>query len=209
MFGIWHRTSSYPSLDEIHPAGLQALYAAWQQARGGAAVPLATAMPVNAVQAVLPNMALIGLGDTGEDPRYLVFGPALRLLLGRDPTGEAIRQVYPRDIAEEVLDALAQVRREQRPLYYRREFRILGREFGYKRLMLPLNDRKGHVSHVALGIYPIQPELRHASQWQSVVAEMEEKRLGQASTAAEWHSVLARPLPLEAEPGQQSNVWLV
>lgn len=213
MFGILQRTSSYPALDEISPAGLQALHEAWQRARGFRDVPLATEMPVNAVMAVLPNMALVGfgqgVGDAGAEPRYLVFGPALRLLLGRDPTGQTVRSSYPRDIAHEALEALARVRQERRPLFFRRDFRVLGREFGYHRLMLPLRDAADSISHVVLGIYPLQPDLKHASQWQSVVAEMEEKRLGQARTAAEWHTVLAAPIVAEAGPSPDRDVWLV
>lgn len=209
MFGIWHRTSSYPSLDDVQPAALQAMLAAWQRACGTSDVPRTAEMPVNALQAVLPNMALIALGEHADDARYLVFGPALRLLLGRDPTGLAIREVYARDIAQEVLEALGRVREMRRPLFYRRDFRILGREFGYKRLMLPLRDGANRISHVALGIYPVQPDLRHASQWQSVVAEMEEKRVGQAATAAEWHASLTAPVGFDPPPSIQADVWLV
>lgn len=209
MFGIWHRTSSYPSLDALRPAGLQALHEAWQRARGFSDVPLASDMPVNAVQAVLPNMALVALAPACEEARYLVFGPALRLLLGRNPTGLAIRDAYPRTIAREVAAALDRVRRERRPLFYQCDFRILGREFGYVRLMLPLRDARGAIVHVALGIYPVQADLRHASQWQSAVAELEEKRLGQAGTAAEWHAMLSGVEGLDPEPSPLSDVWLV
>jgi hypothetical protein len=209
MLGICHRTSSYPSLNAVQPAGLKALHEAWLQARGSDAVPLASGMPVNVVQAVLSNMALIAFGAAADDARYLVFGTALKLLLGRDPTGKTVAETYPRDIAREVLDSLGRVRRERQPLFFRREFRVLNREFGYHRLLLPLRDTAGRISHAALGIYPLQPELRHASQWQSAVAALEEEQLGQAGTAAQWHVALAEPFGIAPMPSPNGDVWLV
>lgn len=206
MFGIWHRTSSYPDLGAVEPEPLRVLLETWRRAAGDGAIPRAQDLPVEALKGVLPHMALVALGLPVERPRYLVFGTALRSLLGRDPTGQAVEAVYPPGIVREVLAAFRKVVRERRPLFYKREFRILGHSFGYFRLMLPLGDATGRITHVVLGIVPTTADLHRAEQWQSAVEAL---KLRQAEAAAkDWAAALGEPKGLAAAL-EDERVWLV
>lgn len=194
---IWSNTETYTSAKDIQPVELKRLFEAWEAARlkDGRVVNL----PVNAFKKALPHMGLIGLSPEG--PRYLLFGQALTSLLGQNPTGMLLKDVYPPDIYREIMDTIDDVRLRRAPVFHRREFRFFGVSMGYFRLMLPLYE-KGRIGRIIIGIYPTSKALKYARQWKMALAgylPYEE------NTEESWEAEMTRearhtlPLPADTE----------
>lgn len=124
---------------------------------------------------VIQNMALLTLNHDPLVARYEIVGSALVRLLGSDPTGKEIAQVYPRSIGKEVYAALAAVSDDKTLRYTVREFRVLMHHYGYRRLILPLYHPQdaAHPSRAIIGIYPTDRGLTNAFQWKRGVKKAE------------------------------------
>lgn len=185
-FKIWSRTSEYLSLESITPKPLADLLAYWRRCRATGSVPRQADMAVSAFPDCLSNIALVQLAGDPEQSRYLIVGDALKSLLGENPVGRSLTEVYSEDIAAEVAEALRKVARTREPSFYTREFQILGKSFGYYRLLLPLRVQGDAVERVLVGIYPTTGELRSAKQWRSALEELQDRERTEERMAADW-----------------------
>lgn len=156
------------SLKHVEPPPLLALLEEWRAARraAGQRVPCKQALSPARFGAAAGNVAVVDLGDVPrDDARYRLVGGNLVRLYGRDISGQRLRDLYSRRIQEEVFRAFDEVQRTAEPLFSKREFQILGRSFGYTRLLLPLSWQGDRVDLILIGIFPTDPSLREAHQW--------------------------------------------
>jgi hypothetical protein len=176
----WHWTAHALSVDAVEDPSLRRLRDVWQAARrataaalrlpGPPAVPRVDLFDTRPLMGVLRWTALVAVEDGLEGARYALVGPALVRLFGRDPTGGRLVETYRGPVLREVLAAYVEVTTRAEPLYSTREFQVLGRSFGYRRLMLPLARgdaaaAQARVTHVVVGIVPADPRLVDATQW--------------------------------------------
>ena len=196
-FRIWSNTAEYLSLSAIDRPVLADLYRYWLSRSEHGLAPRQKDLAVQKMQHCLSNIALIDIArPTREDvdvppgfpvrARYLLVGEALTKLLGENPTGMLINEVYSNDVAREVGDALFKAMDTERALYYRREFQILHKSFGYDRLILPMRLQGPEVRRILLAIYPLDSSLVSAEQWQSELAKYESMERTETRMAAAW-----------------------
>lgn len=196
-FRIWSNTAEYLSLSAIQRPELAALYDYWRAGMEEQAPPRQKDLAIHEMPDCLGHIALIDVAPAGSDDtalpagfpvraRYLLVGEALKKLLGEDPTGLLINEVYSKDVAEEVGRALQKAMDTQRALYYRREFQILTKSFGYDRLILPMRLQGSDVRRILLCIYPLDVKLVSADQWRSELAKVEEMERTEARMASAW-----------------------
>jgi len=188
-FKIWAQTSEFLSLNEVRPAPLFDLYTYWSDCCSGDAPPAQQDMSLDMVRESLGNIALIDLERNPAGARYLLVGSALKKLLGKDPTGKLVDQVYSQSIAREVYEAFGRAVRDRQASFYQRDFEILGRSFGYYRLILPLRlGKEEAVRRILIGIYPTDRRLIESKQWRSVVDDMENERLQEDRLSNDWRA---------------------
>lgn len=196
-FRIWSNTAEYLSLSAIQRSEMAELYGYWRLACEGDAPPRQKDLAIHEMPNCLSNIALIDVAPAApkdsELPadfpiraRYLMVGESLKRLLGEDPTGQLINEVYSRDVAAEVGRAFLKSMETQSPLYYRREFQILTKSFGYDRLVLPMRLQGGEVRRLLLCIYPLDSKLVSAEQWRSELAKVEAMERTEAQMASAW-----------------------
>jgi hypothetical protein len=166
---VMSRTVAVRDIDLIDNPQMKDLYRAWTEI-ARSRLPCAADFPPGCIEPMLPNLALAEMSNAG--PVYRFFGPALVRLLGRDPTGSRVETVYPGAIARDVLDAMARVRKDGSPLLHARQFRILSRELGYNRLLLPLFETGDAVTHIIVCIQPSSPHVRAAADWLQAVRSL-------------------------------------
>lgn len=183
---IWSRTSRYMSMDDVYPPPLKELYEYWQSKTRNREPPAQADLKIGDFPQCLNNIALIQIQSDFEDSRYLIVGGALKRLLGKDPVGKTLSEVYEPEIASEVATALQKVAVSGVPSFYVREFQILGKSFGYCRLLLPLQTKRAVIDRVLIGIYPTSAALTHARQWQSAVADLDAQKAAEGRLAEEW-----------------------
>ncbi len=195
-FRIWSNTAEYLSLTAIHRPEMADLYAYWSRASEDGP-PRQKDLAIQDMPGCLANIALLDVGPNAEDDetipqgfpiraRYLMVGDALKKLLGADPTGLLINEAYGHDVAEEVARALRKAVDEQRALYYRREFQILTRSFGYDRLILPMRLQGAEIRRILLCIYPLDSRLVSADQWRGELAKVERMERAETRMASAW-----------------------
>jgi hypothetical protein len=187
-FKIWSRTAEYLSLNDIRPPPLAQLYAYWQKCRSSDEdLPAQQDLSLREVPECMGNLALVALETAPAGARYLLVGPALKKLLGADPTGKRIDEIYSRSIAREVYDAFGRAARDRTPSFYQRDFEILGRSFGYYRLILPLRLGEGEgVRRLLVGIYPTSDRLTEADQWRGALADLEAQERKEDEMQRAW-----------------------
>ncbi len=169
MFRLWSSHAAYRSLSEVTPPPLATLFTRWERAADGGHVPALGQILDRSLSPILPNLALIDVGGRVMQARYRIVGEALVRLLGRDPAGRLVEEVYSPQIAADVYDSIGRALAQRRPTFYTREFTILKRRFGYHRLMLPVTLHGSQDRHVVLGIYPSSTDFTRAEQWQSAL----------------------------------------
>ena len=189
---IWSRTSRYMSMDDVYPTPLRSLYQYWNSKSNNSIPPEQSDLNISDFRHCLNNIALIEIESEFEESRYLIVGSALKQLLGKDPIGKTIGEVYARDIAAEVAGALQTVAVNGIPSFYVREFQIFGKSFGYCRLLLPLRARRTVIDRILIGIYPTSTTLTHAKQWQSAVADLEAEKEAEERLMEEWAVAVRR-----------------
>lgn len=185
------------------------LYRYWLGRSDNGMPPRQKDLAIHQMPNCLSNIALIDVArparEDGDVPpgfpvraRYLMVGEALTKLLGENPTGMLINEVYGSDVALEVGRTLLKSVETQRALYYRREFQILHKSFGYDRLILPMRLQGTDVRRILLAIYPLDSKLVSAEQWRSELAKFDamertEARMAEAWTESLGHAASPRP----------------
>jgi hypothetical protein len=185
LFRLWSSHAAYRSLSEVKPPPLATLFARWERAADGGHVPALRQILDRSLGPILPNLALIDVSGPVMQARYRIVGEALVRLLGRNPAGRLVEDVYSSQIAAEVYESIGRVLTQRRPTFYTREFTIVTRRFGYYRLMLPVTLHGSLDRHVVLGIYPTSADFTQAEQWQSVLEHGEALHKAEA-LARQW-----------------------
>jgi hypothetical protein len=212
-FRIWSNTAEYLSLSAIDRPVLAELYQYWLQRSHDGDPPRQKDLAIQQMPKCLSNIALVDVAPpTDKDAdvpvgfpiraRYLMVGEALTKLLGDNPTGMLINEVYSKDVALEVGRALQKSMETQRPLYYRREFQILRKSFGYDRLILPMRLQGAEVRRILLAIYPLDSGLVSADQWRGELAKVEAMEEVETQMAAVWAESLGYAVSPEKPAGR-------
>jgi len=190
-FKIWSNTAEFMSLEHIQPQPMAELHQYWEDRVKEGQPPTQKDLSIRDMPDCLDNIALLDIGITDKErPRlqakYLIIGEALKKLLGSDPTGLPIEDVYADNIAEEIYGAIKKCAKQRQALYFRREFQILNKSFGYNRLMLPLRLNGERVARVLICIYPLDKNLVSAEQWQNEVTKMKEMEARERRYESAW-----------------------
>lgn len=180
------------NMGDMYPTPLRDLYDYSFSKTVNGEPPRQSALKIADFPKCLANIALVRIESDFEESRYLIVGSALKRLLGRDPVGKPLYEVSRQDIATEVASALQKVAVIGLPSFYVREFQILGKSFGYCRLLLPLQTKRSVIDRVLIGIYPTSASLTHAKQWQSAVSDMDAQRAAEARVMEESSVDIAR-----------------
>lgn len=167
---VFERIERQLSLDALEPQPLAELFGLWK-ACAGTGAPKACGFPIERVRGGLDHLALIQIRREPFAAEYRIFGAALRRMLGRDPTGLRLDAVYPPRFYADIKTALGAMI-ERGPQYHQREFVILGRRFGYYRLLLPLEDSSARSTKAMLAVYPTHAGMMAASQWKGALREL-------------------------------------
>lgn len=185
MARVWGWTAEYLSLSSVDREPFRRLIDHWQACQVGVRnLPDQSGFDIELFADIYGNLALVDLSDPGE-PAYRVVGTALALLLGSDPTGKPISKVFKRSIFEEIRGALIRSVNERRPLFFRREFQLLGVSLGYDRLLLPMSLH-GAPTRVLVALFPTDRHLTHAWQWRRHVTALEEQEARDRFFAGQW-----------------------
>lgn len=163
---VWtEQVRRLPLAEMAHPE-LKALHTHWLACCEHGEAARQQALSLDLLRPFMHQLALVQLETAPVGARYLVVGAGLRSLLGTDPSGRRIESCYPRAVAREVYEAFSGVQFTQRPAYYRRDLRLLGQQFGYHRLLLPLRGRDDEgIRRLMVAIYPVDARFTHARQW--------------------------------------------
>ena len=158
MAKVWQSIDEYLPLAETEQVmPLRQLLNAWRWIVHDAHHPPVLAEVMSpGLRGVAPNMALLKVDAPAGTATYRVVGRNLVRLLGKDPGGSEIHDVYSGSFAREVFAALDAVVRTGLPTFYRRDFMILARSFGYFRLLPPVSRREAG-AFVLLAIYLLPP----------------------------------------------------
>lgn len=136
---------------------LRALYEYWRGLGGQAGVPRSAVDPVEMPRNALPSLMLTEVlqdPDRGRRYRYRLVGSAIVERAGRDPTWAHLDEVLPTEYGyrDYILGLYDRVVDAGQALYSRDIYVTVERtaqpELGTRRLMLPLQDGAGAISHV-------------------------------------------------------------
>ncbi len=142
---------------ELPDPVLQRLYAYWASLRGPRDAPSRAQIdPVDIPRDILPDLLLTEVlrPDGGRRYRFRLVGSRVAELAGRDPSRQYLDEVLPtafgyRDYIVRLYDAIDDIRR---PLYSRSRYITFDTsqapERETHRLMLPLMDDSGQITHV-------------------------------------------------------------
>jgi hypothetical protein len=186
-FKIWSNTAEFMSLEDIRPAAMADLHAYWKGAVGDDGPPRQKDISIQGMPPeCLEHIALLDFTNPPTKAKYLIIGSALKKLLGADPTGQYIHDVYPESIYTEIHAAFAKAAHQHEALYFRREFQVLNKSFGYDRLIMPLRLDGPTIRRILICIYPLDPKLTSANQWQDEVAKLEDMERRERRFESAW-----------------------
>lgn len=184
---IWSRTAEYLSLEDIRPPPLAELHAYWLARCPEGDVPRQMELSPRDLGASVRNTALIDIEQAPPGARYVLVGDALKRLLGRDPTGHRVDEIYGPTIAREVYGAFGRVAEARTASFYVREFQILGKSFGYYRLLLPLRlGEDKAIRRILIGIYPTSDRLNEARDWRDPLNRLEAQEREEQAMQSAW-----------------------
>ena len=212
-FRIWSNTAEYLSLSAIEQPALATLYQYWKEQAVDGVLPRQKDLSVKHMAGCLDNIAVVDVAppEPGEPDlpagfpiraRYLLVGEALIKLLGVNPTGKLINEVYAKNVALEVGGAFQKSMESQRALYYRREFQIIKKSFGYDRLILPMRLQGTDVRRILLAIFPLDSSLVSADQWQRELAKFDAMQAAETKMASAWAESLGYSV---SDPGSDAT----
>lgn len=174
------------NLDGIRPEAMNELYRYWKSCCPDHDVPRQKDLAIQNMPECIKNIALLDFSAEESRAKYLIVGEALKRLLGADPTGQYIDKIYSTSIYEEIKAAFEKAAAQKTALYYRREFQILTKSFGYDRLILPLRLDGDAVRRILICIYPLDNKLTRAEQWQEEVQRMEKEERLESELETAW-----------------------
>lgn len=215
-FRIWSNTAEYLSLSAISRPEMAGLYDYWREAAEDEGLPRQKDLAIHDMPECLGNIALLDVvTEKSQEPelpsgfpiraRYLMVGEALKTLLGEDPTGRLINDVYSEDVACEIGRALRKSVDTWAALYYRREFQILRKSFGYDRLILPLRLQGNEIRRILLCIYPLDDNLTSAKQWRGELERLQAMERMEGRMASAWAESLGYTVSSIEETGETSR----
>ena len=182
---IWTNRVTNQPLDKIEDTLLLNVLDEWVRADRAVPDDPPSQMPVAALTAALPYMALVDLNEDSSEPTYRIFGDALERLLGIDAEGRSLRDVYHPKIFAEIKGTFTATKLLKRPIYTVNEFNILWKKFGYRRLVLPLTSKAGEIDRMIIVLRPLSPAIRAAADWRDHLLEAE-KTDDQLAKEARW-----------------------
>lgn len=195
---FWSWTAEILSLEEIEPRPMKNLFCYWNDmARGG--VPDQRKLQISEMSDCIGNIALVMLRKNPMRGRYRIVGRNLVSLLGSDPTGQYIHEVYSSSISDEVYDSFTKAIEGRKAVYFRREYMILGKSFGYHRLVLPMCLKTEEIDRLLICIYPTNNKLTSAGQWKPLVNELNKVEEAERRFASVWAD--SQDLQLEEDGG--------
>lgn len=185
MSRVWSWTAEYMSLDGVEREPFRRLIEHWEDCRTGQGdLPDQGLFDIRLFDDTYRHLALVDVSDPAQ-PVYRVVGAALTKLLGFNPSGRPLSKVYKDTVFDEVRSALTRCMAERRPLFFRREFQLLGVSVGYDRLLMPM-ALHGEPTRVLVALFPTDSKLTHAWQWRRLVTELEEREARDLHFARQW-----------------------
>lgn len=148
---IWN-----PAAANLRSRRLIAMLSHWNGLRDGAAPPLASRWSVGALGQLADYMMLIEAEDGGRDFLYRHYGPGISRHYGQDLTGRRLSTVEDHiAVFAASMYRAVMIRREPAFTEHEPPRRVLVRH--WQRVLLPLCDARGAVSHLAVGSIPEDP----------------------------------------------------
>ncbi|MBO6520417.1 MAG: PAS domain-containing protein [Rhodospirillales bacterium] len=175
-FQILSRTQQYQELSQIQPPALLELYRKWDRSRGRSDLPRQQDISPSNLSPFAGNIALVNLETNPKCARYLHVGSNLKRLLGKDPTNLTVENIYSATVAKEIYEAFGKTVRARDATFYQRTFVILGRPYGYFRLILPMRLEGDQVSRLLIGIYPSDERMVDARSWLRAVNVFKQRK---------------------------------
>jgi hypothetical protein len=132
---------------------LKELYAYWISKRGTLIAPARSAIRLEEIPALLPNIALTDV--VGDPPRFRIrlFGANLAAAYGEDLAGRFLDEVDFGSVSRQTTNLFAKMVRECRPQVVRAQYTKFrdGRRIDYERIALPLSEDGKAVSMILSG----------------------------------------------------------
>ena len=149
----------------VRTTELRRLLQHWYDLKGDQPLPRRADLDPTDIAYCLGHVALIEI-EPPFRPRYRLVGTRLVDLLGEDPTGRYVDEMYSTAIRGEALDAYRRTIETGEPDYAERVFNLLFLKFGYYRLLLPFAWRsEGRADLVLAAFYPTDRAIRRAVDW--------------------------------------------
>ncbi len=149
----------------IHTTELRRLLQHWDDLRGDQRLPRRADLDPTDIAYCLGNIALVEI-EPPFRPRYRLVGTRLADLLGEDPTGRYVDEMYSPGTRADALAAYRRTIETGEPDYSERIFNLLFLKFGYYRLLLPFAWRsEGQADLVVAAFFPTDRSFRRAIDW--------------------------------------------
>lgn len=172
-FAFGARKSATPQTTptKVRTSELRRLLQYWHDLKGDRPLPRRADLDPVDIAYCLGNLALVEIGAPFR-PRYRLVGTRLTELLGEDPTGKYLDQMYSPAIRGEALAAYRRTVETGQPDYTERVFNLLFLKFGYYRLLLPFSWRsEGRADLVLAAFFATDRSVRQAVDWLGRVPE--------------------------------------
>lgn len=144
---------------------LRRLLQHWHDLKGERSLPRRADLDPTAIAYCLGNIALVEI-EPSFRPRYRLVGTRLADLLGEDPTGRYVDEMYSTGVRTEALSAYRRTIETGEPDYAERTTNLLFLKFGYYRLLLPFAWRsEGQADLVVAAFFQTDRALRQAVAW--------------------------------------------
>jgi len=157
----------------VRTSELRQLLQHWYNLKGDRPLPRRADLDPVDIAYCLGNVALVEI-EPPLRPRYRLVGTKLADLLGDDPTGRYLDEMYSTAIRSEALSAYRRAVETGEPDYTERVFNLLFLKFGYYRLLLPFSWRtEGRADLVLAAFFPTDRAVRRAVDWLGRVPEHE------------------------------------
>jgi hypothetical protein len=169
------RTTETPRMvrPTVRTTELRRLLQHWYDLKGDRPLPRRVDLDPVDIAYCLANVALIEIEQPWR-PRYRLVGTRLAALLGEDPTGRYVDEMYSSAIRGEALAAYRRTIETGEPDYTERVFNLLFLKFGYYRLLLPFSwRREGPADLVLAAFFPTDRAVRRAADWLGRVPEQD------------------------------------